>query len=85
VVDVTAETDALLVLADTYYPGWSATVDGRATEILRANYAFRAIEVPAGRHEVALVYRPSHWRTGLLLSLAGLLGALACLLIPQSR
>jgi uncharacterized membrane protein YfhO len=47
-----------LVLSDTYFPGWTAAVDGRETPIYRANYTFRAVALPAGAHTVTFSYRP---------------------------
>ncbi|HWR58817.1 MAG TPA: YfhO family protein, partial [Thermodesulfovibrionales bacterium] len=47
-----------LVLSDTYYPGWKATVDGREAGILRANFNFRALELSGGRHNVTFKFRP---------------------------
>ena len=47
-----------LVLNDALVPGWSATVDGRAAPIIRADYAFRAVPVPAGDHDVMMRYFP---------------------------
>jgi hypothetical protein len=73
-----------VVLADTYDPGWEATVDGRPTAIVRANGMFRAVPVPAGAHDVEFVYRPSSVRSGLMVSLAAT--ALAVFLgIPRRR
>jgi hypothetical protein len=73
--EVVAETDGYLVLLDSYYPGWRAYVDGKQAEILRANYAFRAVRVPAGKHRVEFVYRPWSFYAGLsLTSLALILG-----------
>jgi hypothetical protein len=55
---VTSATPALLVLADTYYPGWKAFVDDRETPIIPANLSQRAIEIPPGTHRVTFHYRP---------------------------
>ena len=55
---VQSPTTQLLFLSDAYYPGWKATVDGSPTKIYRANYAFRAIVIPAGNHLVTFKYKP---------------------------
>jgi hypothetical protein len=47
-----------LVLTETHYPGWRATVDGQRAEILAANHAFRAVRLEPGRHIVLFEYRP---------------------------
>ncbi|MBE9506721.1 MAG: YfhO family protein, partial [Chloroflexi bacterium] len=60
-VTIRAALDApgYLMLADTWYPGWQATVDGEPVEILRANHAFRAVWLEAGEHTVEMAYRPA--------------------------
>ncbi len=83
-VEAEASEPGLLVLADAYDPGWTATVDGRAAPVLRANVAFRAVPVPAGRHEVEMVYRPRAVVRGLALTLASLLVA-ACAVLAVAR
>jgi uncharacterized membrane protein YfhO len=77
-LDVTAPSPRWLVLSDLHYPGWEATLDGRPVPILRANHAFRAVRVPAGRHRVRFAYDPASVRTGAVLSFSALL-ALAAL------
>ena len=52
---------AYLVLGDNYYPGWKATVGGKSAPVLRADYTFQAVAVPAGEYDVRLSYRPEHW------------------------
>lgn len=64
-----SNANQILVLSDNYYPGWKAFVDNDEVAIYRANYTFRAIVVPSGRHEVRFSYQPSSLRIGLLLSL----------------
>ena len=63
------------MLADAYHPGWKLRVDGKEQRILRANYLFRAVELPAGNHKVEFSYEPETFRIGLRISLctAGLL------------
>jgi hypothetical protein len=74
-VRLEAELDApgVVVLVDAWDPGWRAWIDGVPTEVLRANGAFRAVRVPAGRHVVEMRYRPWPVLAGLSLSAAGLL------------
>jgi hypothetical protein len=71
-IDATLAGPAMLVIADTYFPGWQARVDGAPAPLMRANYAFRAIPLAGGTHSVELTYAPRSFRVGLLLSLLGL-------------
>lgn len=77
-VNVNTDSSKLLFLSDTYYPGWKAYVDGKETKIYRADYAFRAAVVPAGRHIVKFLYDPLSFKLGYITSLlsAGLLAVL---------
>jgi hypothetical protein len=59
-VEIETESDegGVLALHDPYYPGWVATIDGRAAPILRADILFRGVEVPAGRHRIVFRFEP---------------------------
>jgi hypothetical protein len=61
---------AILVFTDTYYPGWSAYVDGDETPIAVANLTQRAIVVPSGDHAVQFAYRPQSVSRGITISIA---------------
>ncbi|MEW6568633.1 MAG: YfhO family protein [Chloroflexota bacterium] len=67
-VQVTAPQGAWLLLADTWYPGWRALVDGQPTALYRADYLFRAVWVPPGEHSVLFEYVPWTFRLGTLIS-----------------
>jgi hypothetical protein len=67
---VDSPAEGYLVLSDPFYPGWQAEVDDGPAEILRANYAFRAVAVSAGPHTVTMTFRPGSWYAGLAISLA---------------
>jgi hypothetical protein len=69
-----SNTDALLVLTDAFYPGWQARLNGKAARIYQADGMFRAVFVPAGRHEVVFTYAPELYLVGRRISV------LACLL-----
>ncbi|MEJ5250102.1 MAG: YfhO family protein, partial [Caldilinea sp.] len=73
---------ALLVLSDSFYPGWSATVDGRPASIKAVNGLFRGVVAPAGVHEVVFTYEPTGWRLGLGLAMVG--AALLAMLLGGS-
>jgi hypothetical protein len=80
-VVVAASTDApaWLVLTDTWFPGWTARLDGAPVPIARANYAFRAVALPAGHHRVEFTFRPRGLELGAAITL-GALGVLLALL-----
>jgi hypothetical protein len=68
-VDATLAAPGLVVLADTYYPGWTATVDGAAAPILATNHLVRGVPAPAGAHRIRFAYRPRSLALGAALSL----------------
>jgi hypothetical protein len=84
VVAVKSDGPAYLVLADTFDPGWSATMDGQPAPIRPAYIAFRAVYVPAGEHTVVFTYRPAGFEIGLVLSTCGLLLCLLFWFLPSS-
>lgn len=71
VVQAVAEQEGLLVLGDSFYPGWEAKVDGQPSEVLRVNFIQRGVLVPAGEHRVEFTFRSAMLRTGAWLSLLG--------------
>jgi hypothetical protein len=72
VIEANAPRGGLLVLADTFYPGWQATVDGREAPILRANVVQRAVALTPGTHRVVFTFRPRVVTVGLGLSALGI-------------
>lgn len=66
-IEVDSSAPGLLVLSDTWYPGWRATVNGRPAPILKVNGAFRAVQVPAGPGTVVMTFRPKTFYGGLVL------------------
>ena len=60
VVEIDADSicGGYVVLNDIWHPWWSATVDGAAADILKANVLFRAVEVTPGRHRVRFEFTP---------------------------
>ena len=67
-IEVEMSAQGLLVTAEQFYPGWRATVDGEAVPIIRANYDFRAVVVPAGHHVVEFTFFPASFAMGLVLA-----------------
>ncbi len=83
---VQSDSPGYLVLLDSNYPGWGATVDGQQADILRANFAFRAVFVPRGDHRVEFRFAPRTFYAGLVISLStGMIAVLVCLWPLLSR
>ena len=85
VIDAKAQDGGFLVLSDTYYPGWKAYVDGKEAEILRANYAYRALYLEKGDHEVTFEYKPMSVRVGAYISGGSLLILVLALFVLGKR
>jgi hypothetical protein len=67
---------AVLVLADNYYPGWQAHVDGRRVKTIRVNYNQRGVSLSAGKHVVMFGYQPNSVQLGIMISLVTLVSLL---------
>ncbi len=78
-LEVTAESSSLVVVAQSWYHRWRAYVDDAPVPLLRANYAFQAVAVPAGKHRVRLAYEDRPFQIGALISgMAWLLCVAGC-------
>lgn len=86
VIRTSTSSAGYLVVADQWYPGWRAQLDGKEVEIFRADFLFRAIQLPAGNHEVILRYRPAWFYAGGIISLLTCLGmALSLIFIRREK
>jgi uncharacterized membrane protein YfhO len=72
-----------LVLADTWYPGWSATVDDQNVPIARADYIFRAVPLAPGAHTIVFEYRPESFGWGAAISGLAVIGLVAGLVVAR--
>ena len=72
-IEASLPRPGFLLLLDTYFPGWTASVNGRPTRIFRADYNFRAVSLPAGKSTIRFSYRPKSLRIGMALSAMSLL------------
>jgi hypothetical protein len=61
--DVKSAKGGVLVFSEIYYPGWTATVDGKPAELGRVNYVLRALKVEPGQHKVELAFFPKSVKT----------------------
>jgi Bacterial membrane protein YfhO len=65
-------TPKFLVLSDVFYPGWQATIDGKATKIFQANYVQRGVQVPTGEHVIEFKFEPMSFRLGASITVLSL-------------
>ena len=88
-----SSADGVAVFSEIYYPyGWNAYIDGKKVELFRVNYLLRALNIPAGQHEIRMEFRPESVRKGNILSgifigimYATVLGLIAGTLIKRGR
>jgi uncharacterized membrane protein YfhO len=79
-LSVRASTPGYVLLADSWYPGWVARVDGADAPIHRADYVFRAVQVSAGTHQIEFEYRPTSFYLGAAVSALALLVVVSILM-----
>jgi hypothetical protein len=84
-IAVLADSPRLLVVTDSWYPGWQAEVSGTPARLVRVDHAFRGVVVPGGESRIVMSYRPPLLPLGAGISGLALLGAAALLLLPRSR
>jgi uncharacterized membrane protein YfhO len=73
--------DGYLFISQIFDNGWQAKVDGRAVSLLRANFAFMALPLASGYHEIELTYWPKEFSWGLILSLVSLVALIGWIAI----
>jgi hypothetical protein len=83
-VEVTLASAGVLVVAEPWYPGWSARVDGRPAQLLRVDYALRGVTLPPGRHVVEMVLDCPPLRHGATITLLTLV-AVAAVTLGRAR
>ncbi|HEU4830368.1 MAG TPA: hypothetical protein VFT04_14335 [Gemmatimonadales bacterium] len=84
-VDGAEQRQSYLVVAETWYPAWHATVDGNDTPVHRANHAQIAVEIPSGARSVELRFDDPASGRGRMLTLVSLLLTAALTVIPSLR
>ena len=82
-VEVNAKTNALLVLAEAWYPGWRAEINGQLEASVPANLWMRAFPVPPGRSEVRLFFRQNYLWPGAAVSCLSAVAALLTLALGR--
>lgn len=85
ILKVDIPTTSLLVLADSYYPGWKAFIDGKETAIQPVNLNFRGIMVEQGSHEIKFTYQPKSFFWGKIISIGSLVFLLFLTIRPLFR
>jgi hypothetical protein len=81
-IEAISDNEGILVVNDSYWPGWQAKIDGKEVPIWPADFLVRAVPWPSGRHVLEMSYAPMEVRIGSFISLAGAI-AFAALLVAE--
>jgi hypothetical protein len=83
--EVESSQPTVVVISQAYYHNWQAWMDGQPVPLLRANHAFQAVAVPAGRHGVRLEYKDRAFAIGAAISICMWVNCLICLRLMRER
>lgn len=84
-LQVNSPGPGFVVISETHFPGWEASVDGKAVPLIQTNHSLMGVAVPAGSHDVEIVYRPASFYWGAALSIVGLLICVALFLLSALK
>lgn len=84
-IEVSAERLSLLVITDSYYPGWRVRVDGHEQPIVRTDHLFRGVMVEPGQHKIEFTYEPTSFGVGAGISLITLVLTVGIFLLLGTR
>lgn len=83
ILETNTNQPGFLLQADVWFPGWKVFVDGKESSLYQADYLFRAVQLPQGRHIVEFVYQPVSFILGIVVS--GFSGLLLIILIYRKQ
>jgi len=69
-LELSQDAENFLVIANSFYPGWQAFIDDKPVKIYRANYVFQGLLVPAGEHNIVLIYKSTYYELGKKITFA---------------
>lgn len=85
IFETSSSSDTIFFLSDNYFPGWRVSIDEESAKIYRANYSFRAVVIPKGKHIVTFSYEPVSFFSGLLVSVTSLTTGLVIIIICHKK
>jgi len=84
-IEVDNDHPAVLVLSDTYYPGWTSQIDAQNTPIYRADALLRSVIVPPGHHIITFRYLPESFLVGMVVTVTTSLVMISWCFYPAAR
>jgi uncharacterized membrane protein YfhO len=72
-LEVNTDKPGLLWLSEIWYPAWKANIDGKVTKVYKADFSFRAVEVPSGKHRISMYFDSDAFKYGMIISLSALI------------
>ena len=83
-LEIESSGRAILSSSEILYPGWTATINGKAADLLTVNLAFRGVPLEPGESRVVMEYFPQGLASSLLVTLASLMITLLLCLAPRN-